>query len=177
MILNAVDAPAGFIAKPAGKITLTIDSEIPVLESISGGDYKFAGRAGDVLKNVKQGQLVTARSEYDPNFIEVIQIGDAKRKIERYIGQTRGSVRGTFVSFEKDLLRIRGKGLKSSAANEYDRLINFRIIEGIPIVESIDGGAYQPAGSAALKNIKEGTIITVRKVEEVILEVQIGVAK
>jgi hypothetical protein len=177
LILNAVDAPAGFIAKPIGKIELKIDSDIPVLESVASGDYKFAGRAGDVLRNVKQGQLITARSENDPDIIEVIQIGEAKRKIERYIGQTRGTVRGTFVSFDKDVLRIRGKGQKSSASNEYDRLLNLRIAESVPIVESIDGGAYQPTGSVALKNIKEGTIITVRKVEEVILEIQIGVAK
>ena len=49
--------------------------------------------------------------------------------------------------------------------------------DNVPIAESIDGGAYKPVGVDALKAVKEGEIITIRKVEEVILEIQIGVAK
>lgn len=175
--LLAAEVPPGFIKKPIGKVALTIDPSIPILESIKGGDYKHAGPAGEVLKTVKKGTLVTARSEYDIDIIEVIQIGAPKRKIERYIGQTRGPVRGTLVSFKDGILRIRGKGVTSLAANEYDRVIALRIPDHIPIVESIDGGAYEPAGAEALKTVKEGTIVTIRKVEEVVLEIQIGVAK
>ncbi len=175
--LLAADVPPGFVQKPAGNVSLTIDPAIPVLESIDGGDYKHAGPAGEVLKKAKQGTLLTARSEYDPDTIEVIQLGASKRQIERYIGQSRGTVRGSFVSFKDGILRMRGKGVTSLAANEYERLINLRIADHVSIVESIDGGAYRPAGAATLKAAKEGTIVTVRKVEEVVLEVQIGVAK
>lgn len=175
--LVAVDVPPGFIKNPADKVVLTIDPRVPVLQSIDGGDYKHAGPAGDVLKTVKPGTLVTARSEYDVDIIEVIQLGEAKRKIERYIGQTRGTVRGTLVSFKEGILRIRGKGVTSLAANEYDRLIAIRISEKVPIVESIDGGSYKAAASDVLKVIKEGTVLTVRKAEEIVLEIQIGVPR
>jgi hypothetical protein len=177
LTLLAADAPPGFIKKPTGKVALTIDRSTPVLASIQGGDYRLAGPAGEVLKTVQPGTMLTARSEYDSDLVEVIQIGEPKRKIERYIGQTRGAVRGSFVSFKEGILRIRGKGVTTLAANEYDRLISLRIAEQIPIVESIDGGAHRPAGAEALKTVKEGTIVTIRKIEEVILEIQIGVAK
>lgn len=177
LMLRAAEAPPGFIQKPAGTVSLTIDPGIPVLESINGGDYKRAGPAWEFLKTLKPGTLLTARSEYDPDIVEVIQIGEPKRRIERYIGQTRGTVRGSFVSFKDGVLRIRGKGVTSLASNEYARMINLRIADQVPIVESIDGDAYQPACKEALKAAREGMIVTVRKVEEVILEIQIGVAR
>lgn len=57
------------------------------------------------------------------------------------------------------------------------RLIDWRIADDIPIFESIDGGAYQPADIHSLESTKEGTIVTIRKIEDVILDVKIGVAK
>ena len=174
--LIATDVPPGSVQKPAGNVVRTIDPAIPVLESINGGNYKHVGPAGEVLLKVKKGTLVTARSEYDPDIIEVIQLGAPKRQIERYLGQTRATVRGKFVSFKEGVLRIQGKGITLLAANEYDRVINFRIPDDVPIVESIDGAPFQPASVEALKTAGEGSIVTVRKVEEVILEVQIGVA-
>lgn len=175
--LLPVEVPTGFINKPAGEVVLKVDPNIPVLVSTNGDRYQHVGRADEILKTVKHGTIVTARSEYDIGVIEVIQIGEPKQRIERYIGQSRGTVRGSLVSFKDGVLRIRGRGVTSLAANEYDRLIALRIADSIPIVESIDGGVYQPAGVDALKAAKEGAIVTVRKVEEVILEVQIGVAK
>ncbi len=173
----AADAPSGFTQKPTGKVVLTIEPNTPVLESIDGGDFKFVGVAGEVLKSVKQDAITTVRSEYDPNIIEVIQIGQPKRTMERYIGQTRATVRGTFMSFQKGVLKIRGKGVTAQAANEYERGINLRIADSIPTFESIDGGQYEPTTVAALQTLKEGTVVTIRKVEDVILEIQIGVAK
>jgi len=177
LLLRAADAPPGFITKPAGMVSLAINPSVPVLQSINGGDYKPAGPAGQFLKTVKPGTLLTARSQYDPDRIEALQVGDPKRKIERYIGQTRGTVRGSFVAFKDGVLRIRGKGLTPLAANEYERVMNLRIADHVPVVESIDGEAYQPAGASVWKTLKEGTIVTVHKVEEVILEVQIGRAR
>lgn len=175
--LIAAAAPSGFIQKVTGDVLLTIDPSIPALESIDGKDLKVAGTAGEVLKTVKLGTLITARSEYEVDVVEVIEIGEPQRRKERYIGQTRGPVRGTFVSFENSILRIRGKGVSTLADNEYDRLIAWRIPDDIPIVESIDGGAYQPSNAEALKTLKEGSIVTIRKIEDIILGVQIGVAK
>ncbi len=176
--LLAADVPQGFVQRPIGKIALTIDRSTPVLESRDGGDFKFAGVAEVILKDVKNGALVTARSEYDPEIIEVIQIGTPRRTIERYIGQTRGTVRGTYMSFKDGILRIRGKGVTSLAANEYERSMNLRIADNIPVFESIDGGEYQPRGTAeVLKTLKEGEVVTIRKVEEVIMDIRIGVPK
>ncbi len=175
--LRAADVPPGFIQRPAGQVVLTIEPSTPVLESIDGGDFKYAGEAGKVLKSVKPGATITARSEYDPNIIEVVQIGQPKRQIERYIGQTRGAVRGTFMSFQGGVLRMRGKGLTTLAANEYERAVNIHIPAGVPIVESIDGSEYRPTTVETLQTLKEGAVVTIRKVEEVVLEVQIGVAK
>jgi hypothetical protein len=78
------------------------------------------------LKTVQKGTLLTARSEYDAETIEVIQIGEPKRKMERYIAQTRGTLRGTFVSFKDGVLRILGKGVNSLATNEYERLLSLQ---------------------------------------------------
>jgi len=175
--LLAADAPPGFVAKPTGKLKLAIDADTPVLESVSGGDLKYAGLAGKVLKNAEAGAEITARSEYDPEVIQVIEIGVPKRRMERYIGQTRGPVRGTFVSFKDGVLRVLGKGVNSFAENEYERLIAQRIGTNIPIVESIDGSEYRPATIDSLSTLKEGAIVTIRKVQDVILEIQIGTPK
>ena len=178
LTLLAADVAPGFIARPTGTVAVEIEPGIPVLESIEGGDYAYTGPAIDALKTVQKGTLLTARSEYDADTIEVIQIGEPKRKMERYVGQTRGTLRGTFVSFKDGVLRILGKGMNSLATSEYERLLSLRIADTISIAESIDGGDYQPAaGVASLKAVKEGTIVTVRRVEGVILGIQIGIAR
>ena len=175
--LLTADAAPGFIRRQIGEVTLKIDPSTPVLESVAGDDLKIAGSAGKVLKTVKPGAAVTARSEYDVDVVEVIEIGKPRRRMERYIGQTRGPVRGTFESFNEGILRIRGKGVASAAANEYERTIAWRIPDDVRIFESIDGGDYQPASADALKTVKEGTVITIRKIQDVLLDVRIGVAK
>jgi hypothetical protein len=110
--------------------------------------------------------------------VDVVQIGQVTRKIERYAGQSRGPVRGRFVSFQDGVLQLLGRGVRSLVADDYDRLFRFRIADDVPVFESIDGGEYQPAGTAeALKNVKEGTIVTIRKAEEVVIDVRVGVAK
>jgi len=177
LTLLAADAAPGFIRRQTGEVTLKIDPSTPVLESVAGGDLKIAGSAGKVLKTVKPGEAVTARSEYDVDAVEVIEIGKPRRRMERYIGQTRGPVRGTFESFKEGILRIRGKGVASQAADEYERTIAWRIADHVPIFESIDGGEYRPASADALKTVKEGAVITIRKVQDVLIDVRIGVAK
>ncbi len=175
--LRAAEAPKGFVTKPVGDLSLRIDPATPVLESVAGGDYKFVGLAEKVFQTTKPGATITARSEYDPDIIEVVQIGVPKRQFERYIGESRGPVRGTFVSFKDGILRIRGKGLNAYAVGDYERVIARRIGDDIPIVESIDGGEYRPVSLDTLGTLKEGEIVTIRKVENVVLEIQIGVPK
>ena len=82
-----------------------------------------------------------------------------------------------FVSMKDRVLRIQGRGVNPRAANEYDRLISWRIADGIPIFESIDGGPYQPAGIDTLMSLKEGTVVTIRKIEDVMIDIKIGAAK
>jgi hypothetical protein len=174
--LEAVDVPAGYVQKPAGKFSVTIDPGIPALESIDGGNLKYAGPAGEVLKAAKPGAIVTARTQ-DVDVIEVVEIGLPKNRRERYAGQARGTVRGTLVTFKDGILRIRAKPVSAAASSEYERLIARRITDDIPISESIDGAAYRPATVEALSAASEGTIITMHKVEDVILGIQVGVAK
>jgi hypothetical protein len=175
--LLAAEAPLGFEQIPVGEVTLQISPTTPVLESINSDYLQFAGTVAEKLNGVKPGATITARSQYDVDSIEVIEIGVPKYRLERYIGQSRGTVRGTFVSFQNEILRVHGKGVGSLSADEYSQLIVRRIRPNIPIVESIDGGPYQPAGLEALQAAKEGTIVTIRKVEDVILEVQVGMPK
>ena len=68
-------------------------------------------------------------------------------------------------------------GMARIKSDNADFLIVKFTPDGIPIVESIDGGTYQPSNAEALKTLKEGSIVTIRKVEDIILGVQIGVAK
>lgn len=177
LTLDAAPAPQGFVQKPSGAVELTIERTIPVLESVDRGMYTLAGTADDVLNKVKKGTVVTARSETDHDRVEVVLLGESRFRIERYAGQSRATVRGAFVSWKDGLLRIRGKGVSSLAEYEYERIIAVRILPHVPIVESIDGGEYKPVTAEALNQLKEGTIVTIRKVEELVLEVQIGVAK
>lgn len=177
LTLIAANAPPGFIKIPEGKVTIAVDPATPTIQSINGAHFHYAGPAGEVLKTIKAGTVITARSESDVDTVEVVQIGESKSRIERYAGQTRATIRGSFISYKDGILRLRAKGLRSRAINEYERLFNMRINDSIPIFESIDGGAYQPVNADTLKNLKEGMIVTVRKVEEVIIDIQIGVAK
>jgi hypothetical protein len=177
LTLLAADVPAGFVKKPEGKVTVTIDPDIPVLESIDGGYLKFAGAAEKALKAARPGAPITVRSQYDPDVIEIVEIGQPKHRMERYIGESRGPVRGTFMSFKDGILRVRGKGISPQAVIDYERVFARRIGADIPIVESIDGGEYRPATPDALSTLKEGAIVTIRKVEDVILEIQIGFPK
>jgi len=175
--LAAADVPEGFVKIPAGPVSLPIDPMTPVLESIHGGDLKFAGSAGEMLKKAKPGAVITTHSHYDPDVVEVVEIGEPKRRMERYIGETSGTVRGSFLSFKGDILRINGKGIGASLTDPYDQLIVRRVLPEVPILESVDGGPYEAAGFDALRRAKEGTVITIRKVEDLILEIRVGLSK
>ena len=52
---------------------------VPVYESIDGGDYKLAGIAETILPNVKEGTSITVYGEGDDNFTR-IEIGVPKKK-------------------------------------------------------------------------------------------------
>ncbi len=175
--LVAAEAPSGLLQIPQGNVSLSIDPSTPVLASANSDYLQFAGLATDVLSTTKPGELITARSQYDPDVIEVIEIGLPRYRLERYTGESRGPVRGSFISFQDDALRIRGRGINPLAGDEYERVIARRIGPAIPIFESVDGGPYQRASIDALKNAKEGATITIRKFEDVILEVRVGIAK
>ena len=148
-----------------------------MLESKDADYLKYAGTAGEVLKAAKQGSVITVRSPYDPDAFEVVEIGVPKHKMERYIGQNSGTARGALVSFKDGILRIQGKSLTPQLTSEYEVLVSRRITDDVPILESIDGGPYRPTTIMALQAAKEGTTITLRKVENVILDVRIGIAK
>lgn len=53
--------------------------DVPVHESIDGGEYKQIGTANKVLRDVKEGTILTVHAEGDDN-ITLIQVGVAKKK-------------------------------------------------------------------------------------------------
>jgi len=53
--------------------------DVPVHESVDGGEYKLIGTANKVLGNVKEGTVLTVHGEGDDN-ITLIQIGIPKKK-------------------------------------------------------------------------------------------------
>ncbi|MEK6262723.1 MAG: hypothetical protein AABP62_29345 [Planctomycetota bacterium] len=56
-----------------------IRDDVPVHESIDGGEYKLIGTANKVLGDIKEGAILTVHSEGDDN-ITLIQIGVPKTK-------------------------------------------------------------------------------------------------
>lgn len=175
--LTAPDLQPGFEDLPDERRELPVDPDVPVLQLTDADVYQYAGPAGKVLPAVKAGAVVTARSEFDPSKIEVIQVGASKRTMERYIGQSRASVRGEFVSFKNGVLRIRGKAISPLAPNEYERVMAARVDKTTSIVESTDGGEYKPSTIETLAALKEGATVTIRKAEEVVIEIQVGLPR
>ncbi len=53
--------------------------DVPVHESIDGGEYKLIGTANKVLPDVKEGTILTVHAEGDDN-ITLIQVGVPKKK-------------------------------------------------------------------------------------------------
>lgn len=53
--------------------------DVPVYESIDGGEYKLIGTANNVLGDVKEGAILTVHGEGDAN-ITLIQIGVPKKQ-------------------------------------------------------------------------------------------------
>ena len=76
-----------------------------------------------------------------------------------------GHTSGTFVSFKDDRMLLLGKDLPvSDFTKKYGNQLKYpKFAEHIPVFESIDGGDYTFAGTAAaaLPKIKEGTLVTV----------------
>ena len=54
-------------------------AEVPVYESVDGGEYRLIGTANKVLGDVKEGTIVTVHAEGDDN-ITLIQLGVPKTK-------------------------------------------------------------------------------------------------
>lgn len=53
-------------------------ADVPVHESVDGGEYKLIGTANEILKDIKEGTLLTVHGEGDDN-ITLIQIGLPKK--------------------------------------------------------------------------------------------------
>ena len=70
---------------------------------------------------------------------------------------------GNFVSFKDDFLFSLLKNTDPKFQKTYGDTVKFRMNEGIPVYESIDGGEYQRVGTprTVLAKMKEGTIVTV----------------
>jgi beta-lactamase regulating signal transducer with metallopeptidase domain len=97
------------------------------------------------------------------------------------IDERKGATTGTFVSYKDQRLLILGTNLGASFTKKYGNQVHFnKFAAGVPIYESIDGGAYKLTGVAeqVLPNVLEGTIVTVHaEGDDNITMIQLGVPK
>ena len=96
------------------------------------------------------------------------------------VGARKGSTTGTFVSYKDNRLLMLGKDLGPAYTKKYGNQLHMnKFADGVPVYESIDGGAFEYAGNPAtvLPKVKEGVIITVHGAgDDNITRIDIGVS-
>ncbi len=149
----------------SGLLWSNIPEKTPVVHWDDAANKYVPSGTAEVLSKVEAGTWTTVA----PNK-ELIRIGAKK-------GQTTG----TFVSFKDDRLLMLGKDLGPSFTKKYGNQLHFhKFAAGVPVYESIDGGEYQPVGTAetVLPKVKEGTVLTVHGAgDDNITRIDIGVPK
>ncbi len=166
MLLLGKDlAPSNFTKKYGNQLTFKKFAEdLPVFESIDGGDYAPAGTPATALPKIKEGTLVTVYfGPGDGNFTR-IEIGVKKgppsdtatknTEAPKPADQNDKFGYGKFVSFKDGTLTLKGN---------YGGLVWNNIPEKIEVVRWDDAAkTYVPAGNAeVLSKVEAGTWTTV----------------
>lgn len=182
--------------KVADKPTQKSKLEYGRFESLKNGTLTISTTAGAMLgkqvpENAKtlvwnddQGKYLPADTAAALHAIKVgtlVVINTNNDDVTVRIGSKKGSVTGTFVSYQNDRLLILGKDLGASFTKKYGNTVHFnKFREDVPAFESVDGGEYKLIGMAnkVLGNVKEGAVLTVHaEGDDNITLVQIGVPK
>lgn len=164
MLLLGKELPASSFTKKYGnqlKFPKFADN-LPVFESIDGGDYTFAGTPAAALPKIKEGTLVTVYyGPADGSYIR-IEIGASKAPAPAVkatpapdsADQKDKSGYGKFVSFKDGTLTLKGN---------YSGLVWNNIPEKTPVVNWDDASnSYISSGTAeVLSKVEAGTWIIV----------------
>jgi len=166
MLLLGKDLPvSNFTKKYGNQLNFPKFAEnLPVFESIHGGEYTLAGTPSTTLPKLKEGTLVTVYfGPADGSFIR-IEVGIRKMAVPDAGGKTSPALDtadqkdksgyGKFVSFKDGTLTLKGN---------YSGLVWKNIPEKTPVVNWDDGaGKYVPSGTAGvLSKVEAGTWIIV----------------
>lgn len=161
-LLLGKDLPVSSFTKKYGNSLKfpKFDENLPVFESIDGGDFTLAGPPSAILPKVKEGTLVTVYfGPSDGSFIR-IEIGVRKEPVVDNATTTSAATTpadqmdkggyGKFVSFKDGKLTLKGN---------YNGLVWNSIPENTPVLRWDDAASkYVPAGTAeVLSKLEPGT--------------------
>ena len=166
MLLLGKDLPAGNFTKKYGNQLKfpKFPENVPVFESIDGGEHTLAGTPSTTLPKLKEGTLVTVY--YGPADGSYVRIEIGVRKVAAVdpagndtpapdaAGQKDKGGYGKFVSFKDGTLRLKGN---------YGPLVWNNVSETTEVITWDDvTKAYQPSGRASiLGKVEAGTWVTV----------------
>ncbi len=138
--------------------------DLPVFESIDGGDYAPAGAPSTALPKIKEGTLVTVYfGPGDGNFTRIeigVKKGPPSDKVQKNAPPSASAAQndkggfGKFVSFKDGTLTLKGN---------YGELVWNRVPEATKVVTWDDAAkTYQPSGTVeVLSKVEAGTWIFV----------------
>ncbi len=165
VLLGKDMAPSSFTKKYGNQLKFPKFAEdLPVFESIDGGDYVRAGTPSTALPKIKEGTLVTVHyGAGDGNFTRIeigVKKGPPSDKVQTNVSAPKSADQndkggyGKFVSFKDGTLTLKGN---------YGRLVWHNIPEKIEVVRWDDAAKkYVPAGNAeVLSKVEAGTWTTV----------------
>ena len=169
MLLLGKDLPVSNFTKKYGNHLNypKFDENIPVFESIDGGDYMLAGTPSTTLPKVKEGTLVTVYFGPNDGHFTRIEIGVRVTTAVPQASATDATDRqekagwGKFVSFQDGTLKLKGN---------YGPLVWNNVAADTKVVHWDDAAKeYKPSGTAeVLGRVEAGTWITVVSKREII---------
>jgi hypothetical protein len=162
-----------FVSYQDGKLTLQ-GAGGPLVWNNIGDNFKTYERDEDG-RATKPKETVETLSKLTPGM--AVRVNVEKSEISFGVDE---ATHGAFVSYSDGRLTLIGRAeeLGPGFTNKYGTTLKPQIDPKTPVFESIDGGPFQPAGTAeVLSSVKEGAIITLRGKNDRILSIQIGVPK
>ncbi len=160
-----------FVSYKDGTLTLRGRGGVLIWANIVE-NYKTFQRPDDGSDANKVG-TVEALSKLTPGMAVRVNVD----KTEIFFGVDE-QTHGTFVSYKDGKLTLIGREeeLGPSFTKKYGTTLSPQIDPKTPVFESVDGGAFQPIGTAeVLSSVKEGTIVTLRGKNDRVNLIQLGV--
>ncbi len=158
-----------FVSFKNGALTIKAKSGLVVFKQVDA-NYKTY-QDNDPGAGAKLVDTTLALSNVAPGMAMRVNVED--REIQFGLDYR---VIGAFESYQDGKLIVQALEAPPGSVTKPTGTITLAVDRALPVLQSIDGGEYQPVTSDALKNLREGTTITIRKAEEIVIEVFIGVA-